>query len=114
MTARVETTVDLDVGTDLSEDWASLAARRPAVLAELPLDEGQGMRIRFGVDLGAVAETAEVIVPFAAVADFVDRVRAGQRDGFRDALDRLPPQASTPEYLDAHSLGVTEAIARAE
>ncbi len=80
MTARIETTADLDVGTDLSEEWASLAATRPAVLAELPLEEGPGMRIRFGIDLGALAETAELIVPFTAVAEFVDQVRATRKE----------------------------------
>jgi hypothetical protein len=113
MTARIESTADLDVGTDLCEDWKSLAAARPAVLTELPLDEGPGVRIRFSIDFGALADTAEVIVPFSAVAQLVDEVRDSNKDGFTDALDGRPPRGRSDRYLEAYGLGQVEARARA-
>lgn len=78
---RVNTTADLEVGRDPIEDWINVASLQPAVITPLALDDGPGVRIAFGVDMGAVADKAEVIVPFAAIAEFVDRVREAEKDG---------------------------------
>lgn len=76
MAASVETTADLEIGRDPIEDWINVASMRPARITPLALDDGPGARITFDVDLGAVADKAEVIVPFDALAQFVDQVRA--------------------------------------
>ncbi|QFG13482.1 hypothetical protein PP501_gp50 [Gordonia phage Powerball] len=74
---RVDTTADLELGRDPIEDWVNVASVRPATITPLMLDDGPGARIRFVVDLGALADHAELIVPFAALAEFVDQLRAG-------------------------------------
>ncbi|QSM00091.1 hypothetical protein SEA_CASHLINE_52 [Gordonia phage Cashline] len=74
---RIDTTADLELGRDPIEDWINVASVRPAFIAPIELDDGPGARIRFVVDLGALADTAELIVPFSALAEFVDQVRAG-------------------------------------
>lgn len=80
MTVRVTTSADLEVGRDPIEEWINVASLQPAVITPLALDDGPGVRIAFGVDMGAVADKAEVIVPFASIAEFVDRVRQAQKD----------------------------------
>ncbi|AMS02797.1 hypothetical protein SEA_YEEZY_52 [Gordonia phage Yeezy] len=74
---RIDTTADLELGRDPIEDWINVASVRPATITPLALDDGPGVRIRFVVDLGALADSAELIVPFSALAEFVDQVRAG-------------------------------------
>ncbi|QDM56399.1 hypothetical protein PP515_gp52 [Gordonia phage Sidious] len=72
----IHTTADLDLGDAVAGVLTSIAANRPATISPLDIDDGPGARIRFAVDLGAVADTAEVIVPFTALAEYVDQVRA--------------------------------------
>ncbi|AMS03866.1 hypothetical protein SEA_BAXTERFOX_56 [Gordonia phage BaxterFox] len=74
---RIETTADLELGRYAVDEWTNVASVRPAFIAPIELDDGPGARIRFVVDLGALADTAELIVPFSALAEFVDQVRAG-------------------------------------
>ena len=113
-TLRVNTTADLELGRDPIEEWINVASVRPATIAPLDLEDGPGARIRFAVDLGAVADTAELIVPFTALAEYVDQVRDGDLDGFDDALDHLPPRGRSRKYVDAYTLGEVEARGRAE
>ncbi|QGJ87301.1 hypothetical protein SEA_WOCKET_55 [Gordonia phage Wocket] len=114
MTVRIDTTADLEVGSDPIEEWTSVASQRPAAITPIDLEDGRGTRIRFTADLGAFADTAEVIVPFTDVAEFVDQVRDGDVDGFEDALDHLPPRGKSRKYTDAYTLGQVEARGRAE
>ncbi|AZS07317.1 hypothetical protein PP505_gp47 [Gordonia phage Dorito] len=111
---RVNTTADLELGRDPIEDWVNVATVRPATITPLMLDDGPGARIRFAVDLGALADHAELIVPFAALAEFVDQVREGGLDGFVDALDHRPPRGRSRKYIDAYTLGEVEARGRAQ
>ncbi|UXE04858.1 hypothetical protein SEA_EUDORIA_54 [Gordonia phage Eudoria] len=111
---RIDTTADLELGRDPIEDWINVASVRPATITPLTLDDGPGARIRFVVDLGAIADTAEVIVPFTALAEYVDQIRDGDLDGFDDALDHLPPRGRSRKYIDAYTLGEVEARGRAE
>ncbi|QOI66883.1 hypothetical protein SEA_BOSNIA_53 [Gordonia phage Bosnia] len=111
---RVNTTADLELGRNAIDEWVNVASVRPAFIAPIDLDDGPGARIRFVVDLGALADTAEVIVPFVDLAEFVDQVREGDRDGFEDAVDHLPPRGRSRKYVDAYTLGEVEARGRAE
>ncbi|MBR7191688.1 hypothetical protein [Gordonia sp. SCSIO 19800] len=113
-TLRIDTTADLELGRDPIEDWINVASVRPATITPLALDDGPGARIRFAVELGAVADTAEVIVPFTDLAEYVDQVREGELDGFEDALDHRPPRGRSRKYTDAYTLGEVEARGRAE
>lgn len=111
---RVNTTADLELGRDPIEDWVNVATVRPATITPLMLDDSPGARIRFVVDLGALADHAELIVPFSALAEFVDQVREGGLDGFVDALDHRHPRGRSRKYIDAYTLGEVEARGRAQ
>ncbi|MDJ0006479.1 hypothetical protein [Gordonia alkanivorans] len=114
MSVRINTTADLELGRYAIDEWANVASVRPAFIAPIDLEDGRGARIRFNADLGAIADTAEVIVPFTDLAEFVDQVRDGDIDGFEDALDHLPPRGKSRKYTDAYTLGQVEARGRAE
>ncbi|QDF16226.1 hypothetical protein SEA_MALACHAI_53 [Gordonia phage Malachai] len=114
MSVRVDTTADLELGSFGIDEWTNVASVRPAFIAPIDLEDGRGARIRLTADLGALADTAEVIVPFTDVAEFVDQVRDGDVDGFEDALDHLPPRGKSRKYVDAYTLGQVEARGRAE
>lgn len=111
---RINTTADLELGRYAIDEWANVASVRRAFIAPIDREDGRGARIRFSADLGALADTAEVIVPFTDVAEFVDQVRDGNLDGFEDALDHLPPRGRSRKYIDAYTLGEVEARGRAE
>lgn len=113
-TLRVSTTADLELGRDPIEEWINVASERPATITPVDLDDGPGARIRFVVDLGALADSVELIVPFSALAEYVDQVRDGDIDGFDDALDHRPPRGRSRKYIDAYTLGEVEARGRAE
>ncbi|QFG08115.1 hypothetical protein SEA_PCORAL7_55 [Gordonia phage PCoral7] len=120
MTAQdvlVDTKADVEFGN--GGVWTNVAAQRPTALTTVTLENHErGTRIRAVVDLGALADHAEVIVPFADLAEFVDQVREsapfGEIDGFEDALDGRPPRGCSRKYNDAYTLGQVEARARAE
>ncbi|QZD97570.1 hypothetical protein SEA_LONELYBOI_52 [Gordonia phage LonelyBoi] len=111
---RVDTTADLELGRYAVDEWTNVASVRPAFIAPIDREDGPGARIRLTTDLGAIADTAEVIVPFTDLAEFVDRVRDGDLDGFDDALDHRPPRGRSRKYIDAYALGEVEARGRAE
>lgn len=114
MSVRIDTTADLELGRDPIEEWINVASVRRATITPIDLEDGRGTRIRFTTDLGALADAAEVIVPFTDLAEFVDQVRDGDVDGFEDALDHLPPRGKSRKYVDAYTLGQVEARGRAE
>ncbi|QBG78528.1 hypothetical protein SEA_HITTER_55 [Gordonia phage Hitter] len=117
MTVHIDTTADLEVGFSGGEEWTSVAAARHGAITPIDLDDlkdDRGIRIRFTADLGPFADTAQVIVPFTDLAEFVDQVRDGDVDGFEDALDHLPPRGRSRKYVDAYTLGQVEARGRAE
>ncbi|QDH93391.1 hypothetical protein PP504_gp53 [Gordonia phage Dolores] len=111
---RVNTTAEFELGRYAVDEWINVASVRRAFIAPIDREDGRGARIRFTTDLGALADTAEVIVPFTDLAEFVDQVRDGDLDGFEDALDHRPPRGRSRKYIDAYTLGEVEARGRAQ
>ena len=114
---RIETQADVDLIAGNSTLVSLCSDRRSTLVDRVGRsDLYQGHDVVVTVESGALGAIGGLVftLPFTDIAEYVDRVRDGQLDGFADALDHRPPRGRSRKYVDDYTLGQVEARGRAE